>query len=79
MQNFTCSQCGAPMRQPALTRNISVKGTANSRTARVLHLCAECERAEMAQRIAGAKAAAAQTLRDAGYDEETIKMLMTAR
>ena len=33
----------------------------------------------MAQRIAGAKAAAAQTLRDAGYDEETIKMLMTAR
>ena len=33
----------------------------------------------MAQRIAGAKAAAMQTLRDGGYDEETIKMLMAGR
>jgi rhodanese-related sulfurtransferase len=30
----------------------------------------------MAQRIAGARAAAAQTLREAGYDEATIAMLM---
>ena len=78
MQNFTCSQCGKRMRQPALTRNTYVAGTANSRVARVSHLCTDCERSEMAQRIAGARAAAEQTLREGGFDEATIAMLMAS-